>query len=196
MSLRGLWEVITFEISWLDANIFLVLLAVGFWCTVIGFSFILVQVIFDNETWKKEKDFSWADFDWDTISNFSEVMEKTNWSQAFYDTSELPHPKSKIRDALIRKYNETEEDENNGIVRTGLIALTRFQDNVGSKPIIRGTIDILYTELSGDTTQAEREELKIDKELYESLDLIATDEYRSYKKHLLQKKNSNHIEVN
>ena len=133
---------------------------------------------------------------WDIISNFSEVMEKTNWSQAFYDTSELPHPKSKIIDALIRKYNETEEDENNGIVRTGLIALTRFQDNVGSKPIIRGTIDILYTELSGDTTQAEREELKINKELYESLDLIAMDEYQSYKKHLLQRKNTNNIKLN
>ncbi len=184
MSLKSLWEVITFEISWLDANIFFVLLAIGFWYTVIGFIFLLVQVIFDKETWKKEKDLSWVDFDWDIIGNFSEVMEKTNWSQAFYDTSELPHPKSKIRDALIRKYNETEEDEDKGVIGNGLIALSRFQDNVGSKPIIRGTIDILGTELSGDTTQAEREELKIDKELYESLALISKEEYQSDKSKL------------
>lgn len=191
MSLKSLWEVITFEISWLDANIFFVLLAIGFWYTVIGFIFLLVQVIFDKETWKKEKDLSWVDFDWDIIGDFSEVMEKTNWSQAFYDTSELPHPKSKIRDALIRKYNETEDDENKGTLRTGLIALSQFQDNVGSKPIISGTIAILGTELSDDPVytaqvaqQAEEEELKIDKELYESLALISKEEYQSYKSKL------------
>ena len=53
MTLSNLWEVITFKISWFDANIFFVLLAIGFWYTVGGFVLLLLKVIFDKETWKK-----------------------------------------------------------------------------------------------------------------------------------------------
>lgn len=53
MSLKNLWEVITFNTSWFEANIFLVLLAIGLWYTVGGFILMLIKVIFDKETWKK-----------------------------------------------------------------------------------------------------------------------------------------------
>ena len=133
---------------------------------------------------QKEKSASSSVDDWDIIGDYSVVMEKADWSQAFYDTSELPHPKNQIRDALIRKYNETEEDENKGTLRTGLLALTQFQDNIGSEPV-RGTVNILGIERTDDLSQMarhiEHEEQKLDKELFESLSVIAKREYQSYK---------------
>lgn len=133
---------------------------------------------------QKEKSASSSVDDWDIIGDYSLVMEKADWSQAFYDTSELPHPKSQIRDALIKKYNETKEDENKRTLRTGLLALTQFQENIGSTPV-RGTVNILGLERSDDLTQMayqmEEEEQKLDKELFESLRVIARREYQSYK---------------
>jgi hypothetical protein len=133
---------------------------------------------------QEEKSVSSTIDDWDIIGDYSVVMEKADWSQAFYDTSELPHPKSQIRDALIRKHNETEEDENKGTIRTGLLALTQFQDNVGSEPV-RGSVNILGIERTDDLSQMAREiedaEQKLDKELFDSLSVIAKREYESYK---------------
>ncbi len=53
MTLSNLWGVITFQTNWFDANIFLVLIAIGIWYTIFGFILMLIKVIFDKETWKK-----------------------------------------------------------------------------------------------------------------------------------------------
>ena len=114
-------------------------------------------------------------------------MEKADILQAFYDSSELPYPKNQIRDALIRKHNETDNEENMNVFRNGLLALAQFQENIGSIPV-RGTINILGLERSDDLTQMaqqmEEEEQKLDKELFDSLVVIARREYESYKSQL------------
>ena len=136
---------------------------------------------------QKEKSASATVDDWDIVGDFGAVMEKADWSQAFYDTSQLPYPKSQIRDALIRKHNETDNAEDRGVFTTGLMALTQFQDNVGLEPV-RGTVNILGIERTDDLTQMaqqmEEEEQKLDKELFESLRVIARREYQSYKSKL------------
>jgi hypothetical protein len=136
---------------------------------------------------QKEKSASSTVDDWDIVGDFGAVMEKADWSQAFYDTSQLPYPKSQIRDALIRKHNETDNAEDRGVFTTGLMALAQFQDNVGLEPV-RGTVNILGIERTDDLTQIaqqmEEEEQKLDKELFESLRVIARREYESYKSKL------------
>ena len=133
---------------------------------------------------QKEKSASSTVDDWDIVGDFGAVMEKADWSQAFYDTSQLPYPKSQIRDALIRKHNETDNAEDRGVFTTGLMALAQFQDNIGSEPV-RGTVNILGIERTDDLSQMarhiEHEEQKLDKELFESLSVIAKREYQSYK---------------
>jgi len=125
--------------------------------------------------------------DWDIIGDFGAVMEKADILQAFYDSSELPYPKNQIRDALIRKHNETDNEENMNVFRNGLLALAQFQENIGSIPV-RGTVNILGLERSDDLTQMarqmEEEEQKLDKELFDSLVVIARREYESYKSQL------------
>ena len=136
---------------------------------------------------QKEKFTTSSVDDWGIIGDFGAVMEKADWSQAFYDTSKLPHPKSQIRDSLIRKYNETDNAEDRGVFMTGLMALAQFQDNVGSEPV-RGTVNILGIERTDDLSQMAREiedaEQKLDKELFDSLSVIAKREYQSYKSKL------------
>ena len=125
--------------------------------------------------------------DWDIIGDFGAVMEKADILQAFYDSSELPYPKNQIRDALIRKHNETDDAENRIDFTTGLLALAQFQENIGSMPV-RGTVNILGLERTDDLTQMaqqmEEEEQKLDKELFDSLMVIAEREYQSYKSKL------------
>lgn len=125
--------------------------------------------------------------DWDIIGDFGAVMEKADILQAFYDSSELPYPKNQIRDALIRKHNETDDAENRIDFTTGLLALAQFQENIGSMPV-RGTVNILGLERTDDVTQMaqqmEEEEQKLDKELFDSLMVIAEREYQSYKSKL------------
>ncbi|MDB9900887.1 hypothetical protein OAD37_03745 [Gammaproteobacteria bacterium] len=125
--------------------------------------------------------------DWDIVGDFGAVMEKADILQAFYDSSELPYPKNQIRDALIRKHNETDNEENMNVFRNGLLALAQFQENIGSTPV-RGTVNILGIERSDDLTQMaqqmEEEEQKLDKELFDSLVVIARREYESYKSQL------------
>ena len=125
--------------------------------------------------------------DWDIIGDFGAVMEKADILLAFYDSSELPYPKNQIRDALIRKHNETDDAENRIDFTTGLLALAQFQENIGSMPV-RGTVNILGLERTDDLTQMaqqmEEEEQKLDKELFDSLMVIAEREYQSYKSKL------------
>ena len=88
---------------------------------------------------------------------------------------------------MIRKHNETDNAEDKGVFHNGLLALAQFQENIGSIPV-RGTVNILGLERSDNLTQmAEQlaeEEQKLDKELFESLRVIARREYQSYKSKL------------
>ena len=69
----------------------------------------------------------------------------------------------------------------------GLLALAQFQENIGSTPV-RGTVNILGLERTDDLTkmaqQMEEEERKLDKDLFNSLRVIARREYDSYKSQL------------
>jgi len=125
--------------------------------------------------------------DWSIVGEFGAIMEKADILQAFYDSSELPYSKHQIRDALIRKHNETDNAEDKNVFNTGLLALAQFQENIGSIPV-RGTVNILGLERSDNLTQMareiEEEEQKLDKELFESLRVIAKREYESYKAQL------------
>lgn len=125
--------------------------------------------------------------DWVIIGDFGAVMEKADILNAFYDSSELPHPKNQIRDALIRKYNETDDAVSMNDFSNGLLALAQFQENIGSTPV-RGTVNILGLERTDDLTkmaqQMEEEERKLDKDLFNSLRVIARREYDSYKSQL------------
>ena len=140
-----------------------------------------------NQITKKQTVASSTVDDWDIVGDFGAVMEKADILQAFYDSSELPYPKNQIRDALIRQHNETDNEENMNVFRNGLLALAQFQENIGSIPV-RGTINILGLERSDDLTQMaqqmEEEEQKLDKELFDSLVVIARREYESYKSQL------------
>ena len=70
MKVRDLWEVFTFQVSWADSNIFIVLIAVFLWMCLVWF---IVQVIgaigettfatkeySDEELEKREKRALWA----------------------------------------------------------------------------------------------------------------------------------------
>ena len=140
-----------------------------------------------NQITKKQTVASSTVDDWDIVGDFGAVMEKADILHAFYDSSELPYPKNQIRDALIRKHNETDDAENRNIFITGLLSLAQFQENIGSIPV-RGTVNILGLERTDDLTQMaqqmEEEEQKLDKELFDSLRVISEREYESYKSKL------------
>lgn len=127
--------------------------------------------------------------DWDIIGDYGMVMENANWSQAFYDTSELPFPKSEIRDALINKYNEATDSSSKSLLRTGLWALTSFQDNIGSKPV-RGTVNNIGLKISDDLNQLvqqiEKEGHAFDEQLFDSLRVVADREFQTYRAKLVE----------
>lgn len=143
---------------------------------------VLPEIPVDKPIKQKESIKSSTKDEWDIINDYSIVMEKADWLSAFYDIAELPHPKYKIRDALINKYNESNEPEHQKILKTGLLALSHFQENVGSEPV-RGAVDISTLHKTDDLSQMAQqmkaEEEKLDKELFDALSLVGNREYQS-----------------
>ena len=120
------------------------------------------------------------------IRDYGEIVEKLD-VMAFHDTARLPHPKDKIKTALINQHNNSTDTKDRDLFAVGLLYLVQFQDNIGSEPV-RGQVDVSSLKWSDDATemalQFSEEDEKLDKKFYESLLVVSEREYESYKSKL------------
>lgn len=120
------------------------------------------------------------------IRDYGEIVEKLDL-MAFHDTAQLPHPKDKIKTALINQHNNSTDTKDRDLFAVGLLYLVQFQDNIGSEPV-RGQVDVSSLKWSDDATemalQFSEEDEKLDKKFYESLQVVSEREYESYKSQL------------
>ena len=120
------------------------------------------------------------------IRDYGEIVEKLDL-MAFHDTARLPHPKDKIKTALINQHNNSTDTKDRDLFAVGLLYLVQFQDNIGSEPV-RGQVDVSSLKWSDDATemalQLSEEDEKLDKKFYESLQVVSEREYESYKSKL------------
>jgi hypothetical protein len=72
-----------------------------------------------------------VDDDGEIVASFGEVLERTDWGMAFYDESELKHPKKVIQAALCRKIEEVEDEKLREHLEVGLLATCHFISNLG-----------------------------------------------------------------
>lgn len=127
---------------------------------------------------------------WDIIGDYSMVMEKDDWLTGFYDISRLPHPKEEIKNALVSAYKEATEDNLRSSLSNGLMALSRYQEGIGNKPL-RGGHMLNYKPSSENLSQEEQfkemeawieeENKKIDKNKLDRIREIATNEWEHFK---------------
>lgn len=71
----------------------------------------------------------------DIVSKFGAVMETHDWLTTFYDTNVLPFEKEEIRKAIFVCYYLEKDQEKKELLKTALLALTHFQNNIGHTPI-------------------------------------------------------------
>ena len=118
------------------------------------------------------------------IGDFGELITKlsSDLNTTFYDVSELPHPKIKIKEALISAIQNSNSKHISEQLEVGLLMLTQFQEDIGNQPI-RGGIPKLDKSLP-----VEERIKKIaqfgdnnDRNRYDSLVLISKREFSFYK---------------
>jgi hypothetical protein len=68
------------------------------------------------------------------ISKYTTLLNEID-PTSFYDTKSLPYTKGEICRALILSYKIQPDPHSENFAKSGLIMLTRFQDNVGPEPI-------------------------------------------------------------
>ncbi len=69
--------------------------------------------------------------DEEVIASFGDVMGRTESLMAFYDESELKHPKKAIQAALCRKINEVDDEKLREQLEVALLATCHFIPNLG-----------------------------------------------------------------
>jgi hypothetical protein len=72
-----------------------------------------------------------SDDDGEIVASFGEVLEHTDGVMAFYDESELKHPKKAIQAALCRKINEVDDEKLREQLEVALLATCHFIPNLG-----------------------------------------------------------------
>src|SRR5688572_12322728 len=68
------------------------------------------------------------------ISKYNVLLDDID-PTSFYDTRNLPYTKGEICRALILSYKIQPDPNSEYLAKSGLMMLTRFQDNVGPEPI-------------------------------------------------------------
>ena len=114
------------------------------------------------------------------VSEFGQVMENLDWLLAFHDVGKLPYPKETILNSIVSAYKLTADENMKEILKSGLLALSHFQENIGDSPV-KGAVDLTQInidELSPEKYLAMNE--GIDKEKYEHLSQQADKEYQGY----------------
>lgn len=123
------------------------------------------------------------------IGDFGATMEEFDWLSGYHDVNCLSHSKDDIRNALISSYNASSDADTKGIFKTGLMALTHFQKDIGSEPIMFGSMfnykassDELSTgeQLKEMASHITEENNKIGEDKINSLKEQATREYENY----------------
>ena len=124
------------------------------------------------------------------VGDFGAIMEKHDWLTGFYDSSELPHSKEDIKNALVSAHSDATDDEMKSSLRTGLMALSHFQKGIGQEPL-RGGHMFNFKPSSDNLSQEEQtkemaewikeEDKKIDKKELEEREKIANIEWNYYK---------------
>lgn len=123
------------------------------------------------------------------IGDFGATMEEFDWLSGYHDVNCLSHSKDDIRNALISSYNASSDADTKEVFKTGLMALTHFQEDIGSEPIMFGNMfnykassDELSTEeqLKELASHITEENNKIGEDKINSLKEQATREYENY----------------
>lgn len=123
------------------------------------------------------------------IGDFGATMEEFDWLSGYHDVNCLSHSKDDIRNALISSYNASSDADTKEVFKTGLMALTHFQKDIGSEPIMFGSMfnykassDELSTEeqLKEMASHITEENNKIGEDKINSLKEQATREYENY----------------
>jgi hypothetical protein len=117
------------------------------------------------------------------VNAFGQVMENLDCLLAFHDVGKLPYPKETILKSIVSAYKITADENMKKNFKSGLLALSNFQENIGDSPV-KGAVDL---------TQINIDELSpakylaisawnegIDKEKYEHLSQQADKEYQGY----------------
>ena len=89
------------------------------------------------------------------VGDFSKVMERDDWLTGFYDSSQLPYPKEDIKNALVSAHDEATDDKLKSSIRTGLMALSHYHDDIGNEPLRGGHI-LNYKPSSENLSQEEQ----------------------------------------
>ena len=114
------------------------------------------------------------------VNEFGQVMENLDWVSAFHDVGKLPYPKETILYAIVTVYKLTADENMKEHLKTGLLALSHFQENIGDSPV-EGFVDL--TQINIDELSPEKYlamDKGIDKEKYELLSKQADEEYQGY----------------
>jgi len=114
------------------------------------------------------------------VNEFGQVMENLDWLLAFHDVKKLPYPKETVLNAIVSAYQLTADQNMKEILKSGLLALSHFQENIG-EAAVKGAVDLTQInidELSPEKYLAMNE--GIDKEKYEYLSQQADKEYQGY----------------
>jgi hypothetical protein len=72
----------------------------------------------------------------ETVMEFGQAMMKIYYLNKMHDASNLPLEKEKIIEALVILYRATDDDEKRNRFKLGLLALSRFQDDIGKEPVV------------------------------------------------------------
>jgi hypothetical protein len=71
----------------------------------------------------------------ETVMEFGQAMMKVDHLNKIHDASNLPLEKEKILEAFVILYRATGDDEKRNLFKLGLMALSRFQDDIGKEPV-------------------------------------------------------------
>jgi hypothetical protein len=69
------------------------------------------------------------------VMEFGQVMMRVNYLEKMYDVSELPLEKGRILDAFATLYRDTNDDDKRERFKLGIMALSRFREDIGNEPI-------------------------------------------------------------
>jgi hypothetical protein len=69
------------------------------------------------------------------VMQFGQAMMEIDYLNKIHDVSNLPLEKEKILKAFVTLYQAASNDEKRNRFKLGLMALSRFQDDIGKEPI-------------------------------------------------------------